>query len=158
MRTALFLLPGIPLALSSCGRGGATLETDNVQAEWFPNGSKTAIVLEGESEPVSERETRHSPSGMTLLYHSLGEGRGTLEVTGGFPETATVTYSQSAASAVLHFKTSSREVLLNDVIRLDADGKTASLNRWSCQERDTALFRTGTSGTMTTKNTIPCPF
>lgn len=155
MRTALFLLPGIPLALSSCGRGGATLETDNVQAEWFPNGSKTAIVLEGESEPVSERETRHSPSGMTLLYHSLGEGRGTLEVTGGFPETATVTYSQGAASAVLHFKTSSREVLLNDVSRLDAEGKTALLNGWSCRERGTARLRTGTAGTMITKKNFP---
>ena len=49
MRSAFFLLPGIPLALSSCGRGGATLETDNVQAEWFPNGSRTEIVLKGKA-------------------------------------------------------------------------------------------------------------
>ena len=77
MRSAFFLLPGILPALSACGRGGATLETDNVQAEWFPNGSRTAIVLEGESEPVSEREIRHPHSGMTLFYHSLGDGRGT---------------------------------------------------------------------------------
>ena len=76
MRSAFFLLPGILPALSACGRGGATLETDNVQAEWFPNGSRTAIVLEGESEPVSEREIRHPHSGMTLFYHSLGDGRG----------------------------------------------------------------------------------
>jgi len=153
MRSAFFLLPGIPLALSSCGRGGATLETDNVQAEWFPNGSRTEIVLKGESEPVSEREIRHSPSGMTLFYHSLGEGRGTLESTGG--ETATVTYSQEASSTVLHFKTPSREVLLNDVSRLDADGKTALLNGWSCRERCTARLCTGTAGTMTTKKNVP---
>ncbi len=70
MRSAFFLLPGILPALSACGRGGTTLETDNVQAEWFPNGSRTAIVLEGESEPVSEREIRHPHSGMTLFYHS----------------------------------------------------------------------------------------
>ena len=82
MRSAFFLLPGILPALSACGRGGATLETDNVQAEWFPNGSRTAIVLEGESEPVSEREIRHPHSGMTLFYHSLGDGRGTLEIAG----------------------------------------------------------------------------
>lgn len=73
MRSAFFLLPGIPLALSSCGRGGATLETDNVQAEWFPNGSRTEIVLERESEPVSEREIRHSPSGMTLFTIRWGK-------------------------------------------------------------------------------------
>lgn len=155
MRSAFFLLPGIPLALSSCGRGGATLETDNVQAEWFPNGSRTEIVLKGESEPVSEREIRHSPSGMTLFYHSLGEGRGTLESTGGGTETATVTYSQEASSTVLHFKTPSREVLLNNVSRLDADSKTALLNGWSCRERCTARLCTGTAGTMTTKKNVP---
>ena len=141
MRSAFFLLPGILPALSACGRGGATLETDNVQAEWFPNGSRTAIVLEGESEPVSEREIRHPHSGMTLFYHSLGDGRGTLEIAGGVPETATVTYSQGAASAELHFKTASREILLNDVRRPDANEKTAFLNGWSSQERGTALRR-----------------
>ena len=83
MRSAFFLLPAILPALSACGRGGATLETDNVQAEWFPNGSRTAIVLEGESESVSKREIRHPHSGMTLFYHSLGDGRGTLEIAGG---------------------------------------------------------------------------
>mgnify|MGYP003233181891 CR=1 FL=1 len=98
MRSAFFLLPAILPALSACGRGGATLETDNVQAEWFPNGSRTAIVLEGESESVSKREIRHPHSGMTLFYHSLGDGRGTLEIAGGVPETATVTYSQGAAA------------------------------------------------------------
>lgn len=67
MRSAFFLLPAILPALSACGRGGATLETDNVQAEWFPNGSRTAIVLEGESESVSKREIRHPHSGMTLF-------------------------------------------------------------------------------------------
>ena len=144
MRSAFFLLPGILPALSACGRGGATLETDNVQAEWFPNGSRTAIVLEGESEPVSEREIRHPHSGMTLFYHSLGDGRGTLEIAGGVPETATVTCSQGAASAELHFKTASREILLNDVRRPDANEKTAFLNGWSCQERGTALLRSGT--------------
>ncbi|UQT45500.1 hypothetical protein M5E88_04545 [Akkermansia muciniphila] len=75
MRSAFFLLPGILPALSACGRGGATLETDNVQAEWFPNGSRTAIVLEGESEPVSEREIRHPHSGMTLFTIRWGRQR-----------------------------------------------------------------------------------
>lgn len=75
MRSAFFLLPGILPALSACGRGGATLETDNVQAEWFPNGSKTAIVLEGESEPVSEREIRHPHSGMTLFTIRWGTAK-----------------------------------------------------------------------------------
>ena len=155
MRSAFFLLPAILPALSACGRGGATLETDNVQAEWFPNGSRTAIVLEGESEPVSEREIRHPHSGMTLFYHSLGDGRGTLEIAGGVPETATVTYCQGAASAELHFKTASREILLNDVRRPDANEKTAFLNGWSCQERGTALLRSGTAGAMTTEKNVP---
>lgn len=155
MRSAFFLLPAILPALSACGRGGATLETDNVQAEWFPNGSRTEIVLERESEPVSEREIRHSPSGMTLFYHSLGEGRGTLESTGRGTETATVTYSQGAASAELHFKTASREILMNDVRRLGANEKTAFLNGWSCQERGTALLRSGTAGAMTTEKNVP---
>ncbi len=145
MRSAFFLLPGILPALSACGRGGATLETDNVQAEWFPNGSRTAIV----------REIRHPHSGMTLFYHSLGDGRGTLEIAGGVPETATVTYSQGAASAELHFKTASREILLNDVRRPDANEKTAFLNGWSSQERGTALLRSGTAGAMTTEKNVP---
>lgn len=155
MRSAFLLLPGILLTLSACGRGGATLETDNVQAEWFPNGSRTAIVLEGEKEPASAREIRRPNSGMTLLYNSLGDGRGTLGVNGALPETATVTYRQGAFPAVLHFKTSSREILLNGARRLDADGKTAVLNGWSCHERGTALPRTGTAGTMTTEKTDP---
>lgn len=56
---------------------------------------------------------------------------------------------------MLHFKTPSREVLLNDVSRLDADGKTALLNGWSCLERGTARLRTGTAGTMITKKKFP---
>ena len=88
---------------------------------------------------------------MTLLYNSLGDGKGTLGVNGALPETATVTYRQGTSPAILHFKTSSREILLNGVSRLDADGKTASLNGWSCQEQGTPLPRTGTAGTMTTE-------
>ena len=78
MRPAFLLLPGMLLTLCACGRGGATLETDNVQAEWFPNGSRTAIVLDGETEPAPAREIQRANSGMTLLYNSLGDGRGTL--------------------------------------------------------------------------------
>ncbi|WP_295927137.1 hypothetical protein [uncultured Akkermansia sp.] len=82
MRPASLLLPGILLALSACGRGGATLETDNVQAEWFPNGSRTSIVLEGETEPAPAREIQRWVSGMTLLYHSLGDAGGPCPSTG----------------------------------------------------------------------------
>ena len=92
---------------------------------------------------------------MTLFYHSLGDGRGTLEIAGGVPETATVTYCQGAASAELHFKTASREILLDDVRRPDANEKTAFLNGWSCQERGTALLRSGTAGAMTTEKNVP---
>ena len=152
MRPAFLLLPGMLLTLCACGRGGATLETDNVQAEWFPNGSRTAIVLDGETEPAPARELQRANSGMTLLYNSLGDGRGTLGINGALPETATVTYRQGTSPAVLHFKTSSREILLSGVCRLDAEGKTSSLTGWSCQERGTALPRTGTAGTMTTEN------
>lgn len=152
MRPALFILPGILLTLSSCGRGGATLETDNVQAEWFPNGSRTSIVLEGETESVPSRKIQRGNSGITLLYSSLGDGRGTLTVDGALPETAAVTYEKEVSPAVLHITTSSREIFLTGVRRLDADGKTASLNGWSCQKRGTALPRTGTAGTMTTEN------
>lgn len=152
MRPAFLLLPGMLLTLCACGRGGATLETDNVQAEWFPNGSRTAIVLDGETEPAPAREIQRANSGMTLLYNSLGDGRGTLGINGALPETATVTYRQGTSPAVLHFKTSSREILLSGVCRLDAEGKTSSLTGWSCQERGTALPRTGTAGTMTTEN------
>ena len=53
MQSAFFLQPGIPLALSACGCGDATLATDNVLAERSPSGSRTAIVLEGKREPVS---------------------------------------------------------------------------------------------------------
>lgn len=151
MRPAFLLLPGILLTLSACGRGGATLETDNVQAEWFPNGSRTSIVLEGETEPAPAREIQRGASGMTLLYHSLGDGRGTLSVNGAFPETATVTSQKGSSAATLHFKTSTREIILNGVRHLDTEGKTASLDNWRCQERKTPLPRTGTAGTMTTE-------
>ena len=46
---------------------------------------------------------------------------------------------QVTSPAVLHFKTSSREILLSGVCRLDAEGKTSSLTGWSCQARGTAL-------------------
>lgn len=152
MRPALLILPGLLLMLSSCGRGGATLETDNVQAEWFPNGSRTSIVLEGETESGPAREIQRGNSGMTLLYSSLGDGRGALAVDGALPETATVTYEKEVSPAALHITTSSREILLTGVRRLDTEGKTAALNGWSCHERGTARPRTGTAGTMTTEN------
>lgn len=155
MRPAFLILPGILLTLSSCGRGGATLETDNVKAEWFPNGTRTTVVLEEESEPVPAQEIQRANAGITLLYDSLGDDKGTLSVNGGLPETATVTYQKGASPAILHFKTSSREILLNGVLRLDADGKTASLNSWRCRERGIALPRTGTAGTLTTKKPVP---
>ncbi len=150
MQSAFLFLPGVLLTLCACGRGGATLETDNVQAEWFPNGSHTAIILEDETDPAPAREMQRANSGMVLSYDSLGDGRGTLVVNGTLPEAATVTYSRGATPAVLHFKTSSREIFLNGVRRLGADGKTASLGGWNLQERGTDLPRTGTAGTMTT--------
>lgn len=152
MRPAFLILPAILLTLSACGRGGATLETDNVQAEWFPKGSRTSIVLEGETEPAPAREILRNNSGMTLLYNSLGNGTGILAVNGAPPETAAVTYEKGAAPAILRVTTSSREIFLHGVRRLDTNGKTASLDGWSCQERGTALPRTGTAGTMTTEH------
>lgn len=152
MRPAFLILPGILLMLSACGRGGATLDTGNVKGEWFPNGTQTTISLESETEPVPAGEIRHGNSGLTLLYNSLGDGRGTLAVNGAAPETATVACQKEASPTVLHFKTPSREILLHGVRRLDTEGKTASVDGWSCQEQGTALPRTGTAGTMTTKN------
>lgn len=152
MQPAFLILPGILLTLSSCGRGGATLETDNVQAEWFPKGSHTTIVLESETEPVPARKIRLEKSGMTLSYNSLQDDRGTLSVNGALPETAAVTYEKGASPTVLHFKTSSREIILHGVRRLDADGKTASLNGWSCLEQGMEFPRTGTAGNITTEN------
>lgn len=152
MRPAFLILPAILLTLSACGRGGATLETDNVQAEWFPKGSRTSIVLEGETESASARETLRKNSGMTLLYHSLEDGTGTLAVNGAFPETAAVTYEKGAAPAVLHLITPSREMLLHGVRRLDTDGRTASLDGWSYREEGTSAPRTGTTGTIITEH------
>lgn len=154
MQPAFLLLPGVLLTLGACGRGGAKLETDNVQAEWFPNGSHTAIILEGETDPAPTREMQRVNSSITLSYDSLGDSRGTLVVNGTLPEAATVTYSRGAPPAVLHFKTSSREIFLNGVRRLGADGQTATLSGWSLQERGTALPRTGSAGTMTTGTPI----
>ena len=68
---------------------------------------------------------------------------------------AFIIYCPGAASAELHFKTASREILLNDVRRPDANEKTAFLNGWSCQERGTALLRSGTAGAMTTEKNVP---
>lgn len=152
MRKAFLVLPGILLTLSACGRGGATLDTDNVKGEWFPNGTRTTISLESETEPAPAGEIQRGNAGMTLLYSSLVEGSGTLSVNGAFPETAAVTSQKGGSTAVLHFKTPSREIILNGVRHLDTEGKTASLNGWTCQERGTALPRTGTAGTMTTEH------
>lgn len=154
MQPAFLFLPGVLLTLCACGRGGATLETDNVQAEWFPNGSRTAIILESETEQPPTRAMRRINSGIVLSYDSLGDDRGILIVNGALPEAATITYSRGASPAVLHFKTSSREIVLNGVRRPGADGQTASLSGWSLQERGTALPRTGTAGTMTTETLI----
>ena len=43
MRSAFFLLPGIPLALSSCGRGGATLENNPL---WVQIYTKVQFFLD----------------------------------------------------------------------------------------------------------------
>lgn len=74
MRLGFIILPGVLLTLSACGRGGATLETDNVQAEWFPKGSRTAIILENETEPGTDKAARNAPAALTLLYTSHGDG------------------------------------------------------------------------------------
>ena len=107
MRLGFIILPGVLLTLSACGRGGATLETDNVQAEWFPKGSRTAIILENETEPGTDKAARNAPAALTLLYTSHGDGQGVLSVNGNSPETATVRRQEANVSATFHFKTPS---------------------------------------------------
>ena len=107
MRLGFIILPGVLLTLSACGRGGATLETDNVQAEWFPKGSRTAIILENETEPGADKAARNAPAAFTLLYTSHGDGQGVLSVNGNSPETATVRRQEANISATFHFKTPS---------------------------------------------------
>ena len=122
MRLGFIILPGVLLTLSACGRGGATLETDNVQAEWFPKGSRTAIILENETEPGADKAARNAPAALTLLYTSHGDGQGVLSVNGNSPETATVRRQEANISATFHFKTPSREISLHEVRRSSADG------------------------------------
>lgn len=155
MRLGFIILPGVLLTLSACGRGGATLETDNVQAEWFPKGSRTAIVLENETESAAGKTARNAHAAFTLLYTSQGDGQGILSINGNSPETAAVVRQEANASATFHFKTPSREISLHEVRRLSADGNTARLSGWTYQERPGAVPRTGTAGSLAVTGNSP---
>ena len=137
MRLGFIILPGVLLTLSACGRGGATLETDNVQAEWFPKGSRTAIILENETEPGADKAARNAPAALTLLYTSHGDGQGVL------------------ISATFHFKTPSREISLHEVRRSSADGNAARLSGWTYQEQPGAVPRTGAAGSLAITDNSP---
>lgn len=152
MQPAFIILPGILLTLSACGRGGATLDTDNVQAEWFPNGSRTAIVLENETAPVPVQEIRSEGAGITMLYDAVDHGRGTLSINGETPEPATVAHEKEAVPGIFHFKTSSREIRISGVCRTSRDSRTATLADWSCQEQGAAWPRSGKAGSMRTEH------
>ena len=152
MRLGFIILPGVLLTLSACGRGGATLETDNVQAEWFPKGSRTAIILENETEPGADKA---APAAFTLLYTSHGDGQGVLSVNGNSPETATVRRQEANISATFHFKTPSREISLHEVRRSSADGNAARLSGWTYQEQPSAVPRTGAAGSLAITDNSP---
>ena len=155
MRLGFIILPGVLLTLSACGRGGATLETDNVQAEWFPKGSRTAIVLENETEPAADKTARNVPAALTLLYTSHGDGQGLLSVNGNSSETTTVARQDANASATFHFKTPSREISLHEVRRSSAEGNTARLSGWTYQEQPGATPRTGAAGSLAITDNSP---
>lgn len=150
------MLPGILQVFSSCGRGGATLQTDNVQAEWFPKGSSTTIILEHESKEIQEDHLPAQQKNIALLYTSLGENQGTLSANGGRPETAAVVYEQAEKKGPLRFKTLSREILIQNVHAPFGDGNTASFSGWSYQERGSSRLRNGEGGSLITNN--PAPF
>lgn len=152
MRPAFIILPGILLTLSACGRGGATLDTDNVQAEWFPNGSRTSIVLENETETGPVQERQREGTAITLLYNSAGSGQGTLSINGAHPEPATVNWEKAESPDAFHFKTPSREIFVSGVRRTSKTGSTATLSDWSCQEQETTWIRAGKTGSMTTEH------
>lgn len=148
MRSGFIILPGILLTLSACGRGGATLDTDNVKAEWFPNGSRTAIVLDNETEPPAGARVQNAPAALTLLYTSQGNNQGMLSVNGAFPENATLDQEKPNAAGTMRFQTASREIRLHEVRRSSVNGNTAVISGWSYQEREETAPRTGTAGSL----------
>lgn len=85
MKTFPILLPCLLLIVFSCGQGGAKLETDNAQAEWFPEGSHTTMRLEEETPQISSQQRLHHDSNITFFYYSLGNNKGFLEITGAPP-------------------------------------------------------------------------
>lgn len=151
MRSAFIILPGILLTLSACGRGGATLETDNVQAEWFPKGSRTAIVLEHETAITPERGGQYASATITLFYTSHGNDQGTISVNGASPETASVSYEHANKNGNVRFETSSREIRLHQIHPVSSNEQAATLSGWSYQERGTLQPRTGQGGTLITE-------
>lgn len=151
MRPAFLILPGILLTLSACGRGGVTLDTDNVKGEWFPDGGSTTIVLDHETAPVEE--VQREDSGIMLTYDSTGTGEGMLSVNGAPPEPASVTREKEKSPGAFHFKTSSREIRISGVRRISGDSSMGVLDGWSYQEQGATWPRSGTAGSMTTEYT-----
>ncbi len=151
MQTFPILLPCLLLIVFSCGQGGAKLETDNVQAEWFPEGSHTTMRLEEETPQISSQQRLHHDSNITFFYYSLGNNKGFLEITGEHPESAIVTTEPESSPTILYFKTTSREIVLTCIRKSDTSAASAVLNNWSYKKTGTNLLRTGTSGKIITE-------
>lgn len=153
MHPQLLFLTGLLLLIPACGRGGATLETDNVQGEWFPKGSKTSITLNEEHTPPANSRTHSAP--LELTYVSSGDGQGLISINGASPETATVDYKKYQSKFSLHITSPSWEINIPDGRLSTPDGHTATLSGWNCHERSTGDVRTGEQGSLTITATAP---
>lgn len=153
MRSGAFLICASSLLLFSCGRGGVTLDTTNVDGEWFPEGSQTTITLDHEATPVERRAPHTGNEPISIRYFSTGKKQGTLSINGASTETASVTHEQGSSGLTLQFETAGRTIHLTDCQFSSSDKKTASILNWHYTEKGVAPPRRGTGGTMTTTQT-----
>lgn len=150
--TAVFAGSSLCL-LNSCGRGGATLTTGNVEGSWMPEGSNVKADL----GPVTivEEKRRSVPSAMsaatadipeTLLLTVESNDRGHLYIDGEF-HSCSLDFVQMDLAFVLKVVTDDRSINLvfNDGVlpSLESDRATAS---WTLERTGTkAVKAQGTS-------------
>ncbi len=141
MKLALFSAFATAFFFSSCGDGGVSLHTDNVEGEYYPKNSRTSFIMAAEITDESES----AATGMEMTFSSMGNNRGVLSIDGRTGCQATVT---CATAETVTFTTNTAQITLTGV-SYDPNNQTAVFTEWNYREMTDSNTRTGKNGSFT---------
>ncbi len=143
MKLELFSALATAFFFTSCGDGGVSLHTDNVEGEYYPKNSRASFMMTAE---ITD-ESQPAATGMEMTFTSTGNNQGVLSIDGQAGRQATVTY---ATAETVAFTTDTAQITLNGVSYTPTN-QTAVFTEWSYLDVTEPCARTGKNGSFTVR-------